>query len=328
MNYTTMGRKVFITRRLPGKAIEFLSARYEVEVWEEEKRITKEELKNRIKDKNALISLLSDKIDREVIDSAPALRIIANYAVGYDNIDVEYATSKGIFVTNTPDVLTDATSELAWALLLSVARRVVEADRFTREGKFKGWEPDLFLGKEVTGSRIGVIGVGRIGRSFMKKGMGFDINWCYYSRKRKKDVEEKFGAEYTDPLRMFEVCDFISLHVPLSSETYHMIGKKHFDRARGVILINTARGAVVDEKEMIKALKDGRLLGAGLDVYEHEPKIPEELKAMNNVVLLPHIGSATRKTREKMAMMVAENVDAALSGKIPPCLVNPEVLKK
>ena len=323
-----MVAKIFVTRRLPGEALDFLRSRYSVEVWDSQDKITRKDLLSRIKDIDALISLLSDKIDREVIDSAPNLKIIANYAVGYDNINVEYATSKGIYVTNTPGVLTDATSELAWALLFAVARRVVEADMFTREGKFRGWEPELFLGKEVTGSKIGVIGAGRIGRSFMEKGAGFDIKWCYYSKTRKPDVEERFNARYMDTLNMFKECDFVSLHVPLTSETYHMIGKEHFDRAKGLILINTARGPVVDEREMIKALRDGRLLGAGLDVYENEPEVPHELRTMKNVVLLPHIGSATHRTREKMAMMVAQNVDAALSGKVPENLVNPEVLKK
>ncbi len=323
-----MEGRIFITRKLPGKAIDFLRSKYEVEVWEKQEKIGKEELVKRLKNKNALISLLSDKIDRDVINSAPNLKIIANYAVGYDNIDISYATERGILVTNTPGVLTDATSELAWALLLAVARRVVEADIFTREGKFKGWEPELFLGREVTGSRIGVIGTGRIGRSFMEKGRGFNINWCYYSRKRRPDIEKEFGATYMDTLSMFERCDFVSLHVPLTDETYHMIDKKHFDRARGLILINTARGAVVEEEEMIKALKDGRLLGAGLDVYENEPRVPEKLKEMKNVVLLPHIGSATHKTREEMAMMAARNVDLALSGKIPMNLANREVLER
>ncbi len=321
-----MVSRVFVTRKLPGNAVSKLGEKYEVELWDKKEKISPCELKKRLKDKDALICLLADKIDREVIDSAPNLKIIANYAVGYDNIDVEYATQKGIYVTNTPDVLTDATAELAWALLLSVARRVREADIFLREGKFKGWEPGLFLGKEVTGSRIGVIGAGRIGRSFMKKGRGFDIKWCYYSRTRKEDIEKEFNAEYVDTLTMFEKCDFVSLHVPLTRETYHLIRKEHFDRSNGrVILINTARGAVVDEEEMIKALYDGRLLGAGLDVFEKEPYVPPELMKLNNVVLLPHIGSATHRTREKMAEMVTQNVDAALSGKIPPNLVNTEL---
>lgn len=324
-----MAGKVLVTRKLPGNAISKLGEKYEIDLWDKKEKISPYELKKRLKDKDALICLLADKIDREVIDSAPNLKIIANYAVGYDNIDVKYATQKGIYVTNTPDVLTDATAEIAWALLLSVARRVREADIFLREGKFKGWEPELFLGKEVTGSRVGVIGAGRIGRSFMKKGKGFDIEWCYYSRTRKEDVEKEFNAEYVDTLTMFEKCDFVSLHVPLTKETHHLIGKEHFDRSNGrVILINTARGAVVDEEEMIRALYDGRLLGAGLDVYEKEPYVPPELMKLNNVVLLPHIGSATHKTREKMAEMVALNVDAALSGKVPPNLVNTELIGK
>ncbi len=324
-----MAGNILVTRKLPGNAIDELAERYNVEVWDREEKISRYELKRKIKDKDALICLLADKIDREVIDSAPNLKIIANYAVGYDNIDVEYATRKGIYVTNTPDVLTDATAELAWALLFAVARRLREADMFLREGKFKGWEPELFLGKEVTGSRIGVIGAGRIGRSFMKKGKGFDIKWCYYSRTRKNDLEVEFNARFVDTLTMFERCDFVSLHVPLTDETYHLIKKEHFDRSNGrVILINTARGAVVDEEEMIKALYDGRLRGAGLDVFEKEPYVPPSLMNLSNVVLLPHIGSATHRTREKMAEMVAKNVDMALKGHIPPNLVNKELLEK
>ncbi len=324
-----MAGNILVTRKLPGNAIDELAERYNVEVWDREEKISRYELKRKIKDKDALICLLADRIDREVIDSAPNLKIIANYAVGYDNIDVEYATRKGIYVTNTPDVLTDATAELAWALLFAVARRLREADMFLREGKFKGWEPELFLGKEVTGSRIGVIGAGRIGRSFMKKGKGFDIKWCYYSRTRKDDLEEEFNARFVDTLTMFDICDFVSLHVPLTDETYHLIKKEHFDRSDGrVILINTARGAVVDEEEMIKALYDGRLRGAGLDVFEKEPYVPPSLMNLSNVVLLPHIGSATHRTREKMAEMVARNVDMALKGHIPPNLVNKELLEK
>ncbi len=322
----TMVAKILITRKLPGSAIDNLAQKYEIDLWQEKERMPHDEIKKRITDKDALICLLSDKIDKEIIDSAKNLKIIANYAVGYDNIDVEYATKRGIYVTNTPDVLTDATAELAWALVLSVARRIREADMFLRSGKFNGWEPDLFLGKEVTGSSIGVIGTGRIGRSFMKKGMGFDIKWCYYSRSRKPDIEKEFNATYLSPKDMFSKCDFVSLHVPLTKDTYHLIGREHFERSSGrVILINTSRGAVVDEKEMIKALYNGNLRGAGLDVFEREPYIPEELLKLNNVVLLPHIGSATQKTREKMAEMACRNVDIALSGNIPPNLVNREL---
>lgn len=319
--------KILITRRLPGDAVYKLGERYEIDLWDRKEKIPYLELKKRVKDKDAIICLLSDRIDREIIDSAPKLKIIANYAVGYDNIDIAYATLKGIYVTNTPHVLTDATAELAWSLLFAVARRVREADIFLREGRFKGWEPDLFLGKEITGSRIGVIGAGRIGQSFMRKGMGFDVKWYYFSKKRKKDIEREYGAKFVDTLTMVETCDFISLHVPLTQDTYHLIGKEHFDRAGGrVILINTSRGPVVDEREMISALKDGRLLGAGLDVFEKEPYVPKELIRMDNVVLLPHIGSATHRTRKKMTEMVVENVEMVLSGKTPPNLVNTELL--
>lgn len=319
--------KILITRRLPGDAVYKLGERYEIDLWDRKEKIPYLELKKRVKDKDAIICLLSDRIDREIIDSAPKLKIIANYAVGYDNIDIAYATLKGIYVTNTPHVLTDATAELAWSLLFAVARRVREADIFLREGRFKGWEPDLFLGKEITGSRIGVIGAGRIGQSFMRKGMGFDVKWYYFSKKRKEDIEREYGAKFVDTLTMFETCDFISLHVPLTQDTYYLIGKEHFDRAGGrVILINTSRGPVVDEREMISALKDGRLLGAGLDVFEKEPYVPKELIRMDNVVLLPHIGSATHRTRKKMTEMVVENVEMVLSGKTPPNLVNTELL--
>ncbi|MCX7705350.1 MAG: D-glycerate dehydrogenase [bacterium] len=321
---------VFITRKIPFPAIELLEKSCDVEINLEDRVLEKKELLEKVKGKDAVLCLLTDVIDDEVFQAAgPQCKIFANYAVGYNNIDVAAATKRKIIVTNTPGVLTDATADLAWALLFSVARRIVEADKFTREGKFKGWAPELFLGMEITGKTIGIIGAGRIGANFAKKATAFSMKILYHDVKRNFELEKDVGAQFVNLEILLKESDFISIHVPLLPETRHLIGEKEFSMMKKTaILINTSRGAVVDEKALVDALKNKRIWGAGLDVYENEPEIEPELPSLNNVVLLPHIASATIETRTKMALMAAENIIAFFKGDVPPNIVNPEVLSE
>jgi lactate dehydrogenase-like 2-hydroxyacid dehydrogenase len=272
---------------------------------------------------DGVICMLQDHFDQEVIDCLSDVKVLANYAVGYNNIDLEYAASKGIIVTNTPGVLTNATADLAWALLFATARCIPDADRYIREGKFKGWMPQLFLGQEITGKTLGVIGAGRIGGNFAKKAKGFDMKILYYNRKRDLQLEKECGAIYVDQATLLRESDFVSLHVPLTNETSMMIGAEALKMMKPTaILINTSRGPVIDEEALVDALRSGTIWGAGLDVYENEPQVHPGLLAMKNVVLAPHIGSSTTETREKMAAMVAENVLAVLEGRPAPNRVN------
>ena len=321
--------KVFVTRKLPEKGLEILYDECdEVEVYPHDRIPSKEEVIEGLKGKDGLLCLLTDRVDRDVISSNPKLRAISNYAAGYDNIDVDEATRRGIVVTNTPDVLTNATAELAWALLFAVARRVVEGDKFTREGKFRGWAPMLLLGKELRGKTLGVIGAGRIGTAFALKAKCFDMKVLYYNRSRNEVLEKKLGARKVDLDTLLRESDFVSIHLPLTKETHHLID---YDKIclmkRDGIIVNTARGAVIKEKDLVRALKERKIFGAGLDVYENEPEVSEELKSLDNVVLLPHIGSATLETRTEMAVLAAENLIKALKGERPRYCVNPEVFK-
>ena len=318
--------KVFVTRRIPEPGLQMLRRYHEVEVNPEDRVLTKEEIMKNIQGKDGLLCLLTDPIDAEVIDSAPSLKMIANYAVGYDNIDINAATRRGIPVSNTPGVLTDATAEMAWALLFAVARRIVEGDNFCRAKKFKGWGPMLMLGHDISGKTLGVIGAGRIGTSFALKSKGFSMKILYNSRHRNNVLEDKLKAEKVSLEELLESSDFISLHVPLNSDTYHLIGESELRRMKeNTILINTSRGAIIYEKALIKALQDHWIWGAGLDVYEYEPEISKELIELDNVVLQPHSASATLESRSKMAIMAAENLLIGLKGEKPPNCINPEV---
>jgi len=316
--------KVFVTRQIPQKGLEMLKARFEVEIGASDRNLSRREICEGTKDADALVCLLSDAIDEEILSGAKKLKIIANYAVGYNNINVEYAKEHGIFVTNTPGVLTETTADLTWALMLSVARRIVEADKFTRSGKFKGWEPELMLGSDVFGKTLGVIGAGRIGQAVMKRAIGFGMRVIYYSKSRLPlDIESNLNASYVSLEKLLKEADFVSLHVPLTKNTYHMIGEDQLSlMKRTAYLINTARGPVVDEEALVKFLKEKRIAGAALDVFENEPLLTPGLTELDNVVITPHIGSASKETREKMSVIVAENVIAALEGKIPPNCVN------
>lgn len=318
-----MNPKVYITYRIPEKPLALLKERCELIINEADNYLTKEGLCLNLKDMDAVICTLSDSIDKDIIDCMDRVKVIANYAVGYNNIDFEYAAQKGIMVTNTPGVLTNATADLAWALLFSVARRIVGSDRYTREGKFKKWEPTLLLGQEITGKTLGIIGAGKIGSNFARKAKGFEMKILYHNRTRNIDFEKETNAVYVDKSTLLKESDFISIHVPLTPETRHLIGTNEFKiMKRNAVIINTSRGPVINESALARALKEGDIWGAGLDVYENEPQIEAELFKLENVVLAPHIGSATAETREKMAEMAVKNVLAVLEGNKPPNCIN------
>lgn len=315
--------KVFITYKIPGPGIDMLKERFTVDLYEGEEFLTKEEMMHKVEDVDAIITQLRDSIDREFIDRGKNLKIIANYAVGYNNIDVAYATQKSIYVTHTPGVLTEATADLTWALILSVVRRVVESDKFVREGKFTGWKPELLLGYDLYGKTIGIVGMGRIGQAVARRALGFGMKVIYHNRhKLPEEIEKKYNATYSDLDTLFKVSDIVSLHTPLTGDTYHLVDKSRLELMKPTaFLINTSRGQVIDEEALLEVLKNERIKGAGLDVYENEPIITPGLLDLRNVVLTPHTGSATRETRENMGIMVAENVIKALNNEIPPNLV-------
>ena len=321
--------KVFVTRKIPEPGLEILRKEFEMEANPYDRVLLKEEIIKGLKGKDGLLCLLTDPIDADVINSEPKLKMIASYAVGYNNIDVKAATKRGIPVSNTPGVLTDATSDMAWALLFSVARRIVEADKFTRAGKFKGWGPMLMHGQDVTNKTLGVVGAGRIGTAFALKSKGFNMNVLYVDEKKNETLEKEVNAKKVTFDELLKKSDFISLHVPLMPSTHHLIGEKELKiMKKNAVLINTSRGPVVDEKALVFALKEKQIFGAGLDVYEHEPEMTEELKKLDNVVLQPHSASATIESRTKMATMAAENMVAGLKGEIPNNCVNKEAFKE
>ena len=311
---------IFITRKIPQEGLDLLSD-FSLEIFPAKRSPTKRELIRGVKKADGVICLLSNVMDKEIMD-AGHLRVISNYAAGVNNIDIDYATQKGVIVTNTPDVLTNATADLTWALILSVTRRIVESDVFLREGKFEGWEPMLLCGTELADKKLGIVGMGRIGKAVALRASGFGMEVLYHSRK-EEDVE----GQWVTLEELISQSDIVSLHVPLTSETRHLIGEKELSTMKKeAYLINTSRGPVVDEKALVFALRKKRIAGAGLDVYEFEPKVSEGLLKMKNVVLLPHIGSATVETRRRMAVVAAQNLKDALLGRRPAHVVNPSVL--
>ncbi len=319
---------VFITRKIPESAISLLEKHHTVKVSKKDRVLTKQEIIEQAGESDGLICLLTDTIDKEVISAIPNLKMIANYAVGYNNIDVDFATEKKIPVSNTPDVLTDATAELAWGLVFTVARRLAEGDQFCRQGKFNGWGPMLLLGQGISQKTLGIIGVGRIGTALALKSRGFDMNILYTDKHHNDTLDTELNARKTHLSELLAESDIISLHVPLNDETRHLISKKELEMMKETaILVNTSRGPVVDEKALIHALENNWIFGAGLDVYEHEPIISEQLMNLKNVVLLPHLGSATAEARSKMAEMAAENMIAGLNGEKPPNCVNSKLFK-
>ncbi len=318
-----MKKNVYITRQIPEAGVDLLKEKYRVEIFPENRPISRDLLLKEIRDCDALVCLLSDNIDEEILASSKKLKIVANFAVGYNNIDIAAAKKYGIMVTNTPGVLTNATAEMAFALLIVLTRKILEADRFTRSGRFSGWDPLLLLGDELKGKNLGIIGMGRIGQEMALKCRAFGMNIIYHNRKPvDQETEKRLSASYASLDKLIQQSDAISIHTPLNDETYHLVNEQTFEQMKpGIYLVNTSRGEVIDEKALVHALKAGKIKGAGLDVYEFEPEISHELMGMSNVVLLPHIGSATKETRSRMSEMVAKNVIAALEGNVPHNLI-------
>mgnify|MGYP000235856869 CR=1 FL=1 len=317
--------KVLVTSKLTDAALERLRALCEeVDMHDRFEPMERTELLRRIHEADGILCSIADRIDREVFERAPRLRVAANYGVGFDHIDVAEASARGIVVTNTPGVLTDATADLAFALILAVARRVVEGDRMTREGRFRFWSPMHFLGTQVSGKVLGIVGLGRIGQAVAKRARGFDMRVLYFSRSRlNPHSEAALGVAFAPLDELLAQSDFISLHVPLTPDTRHLIGARELSLMKpSAFLINTARGPVVDEGALVAALQAGRLRGAGLDVYENEPHLSPGLADLTNVVLLPHVGSATIETRTRMAEMAVGNLLAGLQGQRPPNALN------
>jgi len=305
--------KVFITHPLYPDARNLLQSCCDCEFWSKPERPSRDEFLGRLKDKEALVCLLTERVADDVLRTAPKLRIVANVAVGYDNVDVPACTKRGVAVTNTPGVLDETTADFAWALMMAVARRLVEADQYVRAGNWKGWDFDQFCGTDVWGKTVGIVGFGRIGRAVARRAAG--------------DIEKELHAEYRDLNALLAEADFVTLHVPLNGDTRQMFdAPKLFRMKPTAFLINTSRGPVVDEAALVHALESRKIAGAGLDVFEQEPFVHPGLKRPN-VVLAPHLGSASNETRGKMALVAAQNIVALFQGQRPPNMLNPEVIK-
>jgi len=320
--------KVFVTHPLYPQAQELLQAHCDCEFWNKPERPTREEFLGRLKDKEGLVCLLTERVADDVLRAAPKLRIVANVAVGYDNIDLPACTKRGVVVTNTPGVLDETTADFAWALLMAVARRVVEADQYVRVGNWKGFDFDQFCGTDVWGKTLGIVDFGRTGRAVARRATGFGMKVIYNGRTRApEDVEREFRAEYREMNALLAEADFVTLHVPLNTDTRQLFDAPKFFRMKPTaFLINTSRGPVVDEAALVHALEAKKIAGAALDVFEQEPFVHSGLKRPN-VVLAPHLGSASNETRAKMAMVAAQNAVALFQGQRPPNMVNPEVIK-
>lgn len=317
---------VYVTRQITPRPLEKLQQFCSVEINPLDRDLSPEELRRAVKGYTAILCQASDRIDAAVLDAADRCKIIANCAVGYNNIDVPAATARGIWISNTPGVLTDATADMAWSLLLGAARRIVEADHITRTAGFSHYGPLFMLSTQVTGKTLGIVGAGRIGQAVGERGKGFKMNLLYTANSPKPDFESATGAAFVALDTLLRQSDFISLHVPLTPQTRHLIGPRELSLMKpSAILVNTARGAVVDEAALVAALQQRQIAAAGLDVYEREPEITPGLTSLSNVVLAPHLGSATWETREAMATLAVDNILAALSNRRPPNCLNPEV---
>lgn len=321
-------KKVYVTREIPDSGINLLKDKgYEVDISKKDGVLTKKELIDELskKDYDAVLCLLTDSIDADIYDAASKAKIFANYAVGYNNIDVEEAKKRDITITNTPGVLTNTVAEHTFALIMAITKRVVEADKFTRAGKYEAWAPMLLLGSDLSGKTLGVVGAGRIGQRVMHHAKnGFDMNIIYYDVEKNEEAENNFGAKYYENLDdLMEEADIVTNHVPLLDSTHHLINEENLRKMKPTAyLINTSRGPVIDEKALVKILKEGKIKGAALDVFENEPELTEGLKDLDNVVLTPHIASATEETRQKMSEMAAQNIVDLLEGKEPQNKVN------
>lgn len=321
--------KIFVTRKIPGDHLETLkNAGFDTVISDFNRILTTEELLEGIRGVDAILSLLTDKIDGDVMDAAgPSLKVISNYAVGFDNIDIDAAAKRGIIVTNTPsDEVNEAVAEHTWALILALARRVVEADEATRHGAYKGWEPDIFLGSSLIGKTLGIIGMGRIGSMVARRAQGYKMNVLYNKRTPDLEAERELGVKFAQIDEILKTSDFVSLHVPLTPETRHMMNKDAFAKMKkGSYLINTARGQVVNERDLIDALDNAQIAGAGLDVFDNEPNISPELTSNQRVITTPHIASATWEARNKMGEQAVAAIIDTLKGTKPQNMVDEKV---
>jgi len=330
LEHSMSAPKVFVTRRLPQEGIRLARREADLDIWPDDLPPTHDALLARVRGTNGLVCLLTDMIDAAVMDAAgPTLRVISQMAVGFDNIDVAAATARGIPIGNTPGVLTEATADFTWALLLAAARRLVEADAYTRAGRWKTWGPMLLLGADVGGATLGIVGLGRIGQAVAKRAGGFGMRILYFDRQRNEAVEKALGAEYVSFENLLAESDFITIHTTYSESSHHLFGEEAFKRMKPTaLLINTARGPIVDGHALYLALTTGKIAGAALDVTEPEPIEPADpLLKLDNVIIAPHIASASRSSRGRMSVMAAENLVAGLRGEKLPHCVNPEVYK-
>lgn len=327
-----MGKwEVLVTRRLPEAGMEAIQGSCRLRLWEEDRPIPRDQLLEMAAGVDGIVCLLSDPVDAEVIEAAgPNLKVISTMAVGTDNIDVAEASRRGIVVGNTPGVLTEATADLTWSLILSLGRRIVEGDRMVREGRFQGWGPTLLVGADFKGRTIGIVGMGRIGSAVARRAIGFGMKVLYHKRHRlAPELEAAIPAHFEKLGELLKKSDFVSLHCPLNQESFHLISAAEIELMKpSAYLINVARGPVVDEAAVVSALKARRIAGAAFDVYENEPKLTPGLAELDNVVLAPHLGSASIETRNKMAVMAAQNLLTGLAGDVPPWCVNPQVRHK
>jgi len=323
-----MKPQVLITRVLPEPALEVVRQACEIQLDPLDQPLTPAALQQAVIGKRGVLCLVTDRLDAQVLDAATALKVVSNVAVGYDNIDVAAATQRGILVTNTPGVVTESTADLTWSLLCSLARRIAEGDRYIRAGKWRDWTLLLMAGSDIHGKTLGLCGMGRIGQAVARRARGFNMRLLYHNRQRLEPaLESELNATWVEKHTLLQQADFVSLHVPLSAATTHFIGVKELRLMRPTAyLINAARGPVVDEAALIQALQQGWIAGAALDVFEHEPHVPQALQELENVVLVPHIGSASVATRTRMAVMAAENLVAVLHDQYTPYIVNPAVM--
>jgi glyoxylate reductase len=325
-----MPSRVFVTREIPQPGVDLLKQHFGVDLNDSDQPLSTDDLREKARSYDALVTLLTDSVDKTVLQAGKgSLKIVANVAVGYDNVDVPAATEAGIMVSNTPGVLTDTTADFAFALLMTAARRIPEANSFLRAGKFRGWGVMMLLGQDVHGATLGLVGFGRIGQAMARRARGFDMRILYYDPviQATKEAAE-LSAREVDLDTLLRESDFVSLHTPLTDQTRHLIGAEQLRAMKPTaVLVNTSRGPVIDESALATALRTGEIAAAGLDVFENEPEVDTGLLEVSNAVVTPHIASATVATRTRMATMAAENVIAALAGERPPTIVNPEVLR-
>ncbi|TFD95916.1 D-glycerate dehydrogenase [Jeotgalibacillus sp. R-1-5s-1] len=311
-------KKIYITRKIDDQVIDQLRKQFDVQVWnKEDQAVPKEELLHQVKDSHALLTMLSDRVDQEVFEEAPHLEVVANLAVGYDNIDLDAAKKAGVTVTNTPDVLTDTTADLTFSLIMAVGRRITEAAEYVKEGKWTSWSPYLLAGTDIHHKTIGIIGMGSIGQAVAQRAKGFDMDVLYHTRSRKPEAEQRFNAKHVSLEDLLKESDYVVMLAPFTEETKQMMGEKEFRlMKKSAYFVNAGRGTTVDEQALIEALQNGEIAGAALDVFEKEPiSADHPLLAMKNVVAIPHIGSASRETRLIMMKLAADNIAAVLQGK-------------